>query len=344
MKSPEFYSGEKLLPGKQKKSDNATDLSPFREGVIGRKSSEGSFADIHEINKPREDFPDRIIKIGKTEDYTPPLLKDKLRIKFSRKKISDILVKLLGPKFQIHPDQDFIENGVAEYLLMKEYFGSDEKEAKNTSQNNREELLFSLQDHSSSFYKEMTRVLGNDTLVAEVVQTLKNHQKDNFFPKEQTIIGHPPNLTRERAEELQTQGEKLPVTYYIYQEKIVGANVVPLCELNEEELLKHPQLIEKLLTFAVLTKKMYSDTRKLIDTRPEELAKHPFEWFQKTANILLDKDKQELSFVDTRWLWDGNSRIGKGGVDLIKHLGVKSVDNVIKKYAAMLNSLKGSQS
>ena len=136
----------------------------------------------------------------------------------------------------------------------------------------------------------------------------------------------------------------MPVTYFIYQEKIVGANVVPLWELKDEELLKRPQLIEKLLTFAVLTKKMYSDTGKLIDTRPEELAKHPFEWFQETANILLDKDKQELSFVDTRWFWDGNSRMGRGGVDLIKHLGVKSIDNAIRKYAGMLKSLRRDQS
>lgn len=339
MKSSERFSGENFPSDKPKKPDSATDFSPFREGVMGKKISEGSHANIHDINKPREDFPDRILKIGKTEYYTPPLLRDKLRIKFSRKKISDLLVKLLGPKFQIYPDQDFIKNGVAEYLLMKEYFGSDEKDIQNTSQNNREELASSLQDRNSSFYKEMDRILGDDTLIAEVARVFESHRKDNFLPEEETVIGHPPELNRGQAEELQTKGEKLPVTYFIFQGKIIGPNIIPLWELNEEELLKHPQLIEKLLTFSVLTKKMYSDTAKLIDTRPEELVKHPLEWFQKTANILLDKDKQELSFVDTRWLWDGNSRIRKVGVDLIKYFGVKSVDNAIKKYASMLRSL-----
>lgn len=337
----EFRAGEESLPDKAaKKNASGADLSPFKEGAVGKSISEGSHANIHEINKPREGFPDRIVKIGKTDGYTPPLLSDKLRIKFSRKRVSDALVKLFGPRFQIHPDQDFIKNGVAEYLIMREYFGHDGREDKNTSQKNRRELLASLEDHGNPFYKEMACVLGDNGLIAETIQVLKNHQHDNFLPEEQTIIGHPPNAVHGQAGSFRARGEKLPVTYYIYQEKIAGSNTVPLRELSDEELLKYPKLIEKLLTFAILTKKMYFDTGKLIDTRPEELAKHPFEWFQETANILVNKDEQELSFTDTRWLWDGDSRVGKEGVNLVKHLGIKSVNGAIRKYAGMLKSLR----
>lgn len=343
MKNPELFSTNKPSPNKSQEPNNEKNISPFKEGIIGKEISEGSFANVHEINKPREGFPDRIVKIGKTEIYSPPLLKDKLRIKFSRKKASDFLVKLFGPKFQIQPDQDLIENGVAEYLLMKEYFGCDEKDPKNTGGNNREELLSCLQDPNNSFYKEMVRVLGNNDLIAEVVQILRRHLKDNFLPEEQTIIGHPPHLTRKRAEDIREKGGILPITYYIYQEKIAGPNVVSLSEINEKELIEYPELLEKLLTFAILTKKMYSDTEKLIDTRPEEMARHPFEWFQKTSNLLVDKDKQDLSFVDTRWLWERSSHIGKGVVDLVRYIGVRSVDKAIKKYALMLKSFGKKQ-
>lgn len=322
-------------PAKNEKNSDEKDLTPFAEGVVGEKIYEGSHANIHEINKPREDFPDRIIKIGKTEDYTPPLLRDRLKMVFSRKKVSDALIKLLGPKFQIHPDQDFIKNGVAEYLLMKEYFGHDENENKNTSSENREELIDSLKNSDSPFYKEMNRVIESNKM-ADVAEIIEKHKNENFLPEEQTVVGHPPGLTRKKAEELQAKGEKLPMTYYIYQEKVSGQNVVPLYQLDENEFLKYPELVEKLLTFAILTKKMYSDAGKLIDTRPEELAKNPLEWFGKTANILVNKDTQELSFVDTRWLWESDSRIGRNGLDLVKHLGIRSIDNAIRKFANML--------
>jgi hypothetical protein len=334
----ENFKPENENPPLDKNSDaeSTIDLSPIKKGVLGKKISEGAFADIHEVNKSEENFPEKIIKIGKTEEFIPPLLKDSLRIKFSRKKISDLLVRLLGPKFQIQPDQDFIKNGVAEYLLMKEYFGHNENELKNTSQNNRAKLILSLENSSDSFYKELDRIIGDSDSINKVVQILKKHQDDNFLPEEQTIIGHPLNLTKEQAAKIILKGKELPVTYYIYQEKIAGPNVVPLSELDENELSKYTELIEELLVFAILTKKMYFDTGKLIDTRPDEVARHPLEWFRKTANILVDKDKQKVFFIDTRLLWDKDSCIGSKGLNLIDHLGVRSIDNAIKKYTGML--------
>jgi len=338
MKNQEFLSRE-VFSNKVKKDQSQNDVTPFKNGVIGKKITEGSFSDIYDVNKLGGGSPDKIIKIGKTENFVAPFFKDKLRIRFPRKILNDIFVKFLGPNFQIQPDEDFIKNGVAEYLVMKEYFGANEKDFKNSSQNKRKELIASLKDKNNVFYNEMVQVLGDDVLVAKASQILEAHQDDNFLPEEQTVIGHPPNLTQEKVEELKAKGEEIPVTNYIFQEKITGDNIVSLGELKDEELFKNPQLVEELLIFSILTKKMYSDIGKLIDTRSEEVGRHPFEWFQKTANILVDKDKQKIFFVDTRLLWDKNSRAGQGGIDLIKHLGIRSVNRAIKKYATMLKSI-----
>ncbi len=116
-----------------------------------------------------------------------------------------------------------------------------------------------------------------------------------------------------------------------------GNTIKPLSEITKDELANNRVLTERLLTFAILTKKMYYDTGKLIDTRPEEVGRHPLEWFRQTSNILADTETGETRFVDTRWLWDANTVIGKKGVNLIERLGIKSIDRAIREYISLLN-------
>lgn len=322
---------EKLWPDS---FDKKEDLSPLKKGAVGSKIADGSFADVHEVNKPREDFPNLVVKIGQVSEYKPPLL-NALKLTFSREKASRMLEAVFGPDFKINPDMDFIKGGVAEYLLMKEYFGDVEQVSAK-----RAELISEVKNSENIFHKELKKCLGNDNSVNDISRVVEKQKNENFLPAEQTVIGHPRDLTREKAENLVRMGKKLPVTYYIFQDDIRGEDVFPLSEISDDELANNPEIVEKLLAFAVLTKKMYSDTGLLIDTRPEEMARNPLEWFQKTANIMVDKKSQKIFFIDTRWLWKKDSRIGERGINLVKFFGVRSVDRAIRKYAELLKEKK----
>jgi hypothetical protein len=201
----------------------------------------------------------------------------------------------------------------------------------------RRELSSDLKNPQSKIFKEMQELLGEDQLIQRLGDIFEQHKNDNFLKDESIAIGRPRNLSQEKVDTLIKAGKHAPSTYYIFQEKVTG-DVVSLSDMKDNDLKERPMLIEKLITFALLQKKMYEDTGKLIDTRPDELFKSHLEWFQKTKNILIDKNTNNLFFIDTRWLWDSETRfIGKKWVNLIDHLGRKSVDRAIKKYINLLS-------
>jgi len=309
-------------------------LSPFKND-LGEPIANSSHAKIFRYGEI-ESGKSFIIKEGET-NYTPPLLKCLQKfVALNRETVSGFLVKYLGPEFNIQPDFDFVKNGVAEYFLMRKYFHCDAS-GRNGDSESRRKLLAELADKRGTLHEQMRKILGDEDTVEILTSIVRKHQDENFLPEEfGVVIGHPHNLDERQAAERQAKEEKLPETYYIIQEGIGGKNVKPLSESTDEELRKHPELLEKLVTFAVLTKKMYLDTGKLIDLRPEEVLRNPFEYFQKTANVLVDVgsngDAENVYFVDTRWLWDKNSKIGGGGINLIQHLGIASIDRAIKKY------------
>lgn len=313
---------------------------PFRNESLGEEISGGSHADVYELKKDKDSPPDRVVKMGK-KDYALPVLDAFKKFAIPREKASKILETLFGPKFKINPDLDFIKNGVAEYALMSRYFSNKSESEEEKWGNPRDKILSDLRDNTSSFYQELGSFLDKEE-IEKVASVFEECKSENFLPKEQVVIGHPPDLTTEKAKELQAEGKELPYTYYLIQEMIKGEKVMPLAKTKEEELKRHPELLKKLLTFGILAKRMYDDTDQLIDTRPDEVAKHPFEWFQKTSNILVDLEKDEVYFVDTRWLYDRNDTkfIGRGGLDLYDKLGRRSIDRAIKKYTDLLDRQK----
>jgi hypothetical protein len=319
-------------------------LSPFKKD-LGEPFAEGSHTDVFHYEKTSSGIP-YVIKQGKTK-YSFPFSKYLNNfLALNRVTVSHYFEKILGPGFKINPDFDYVKNGVAEYVLMSSYFRYGEN---SESQEKRKELIASLEDKNHPFYQEIKKILGDDGSVLEVANIVEKNREENFMPGEiGTVIGHPQDLDPKEAADLQAKGEKLPSTYYIVQEEVKGDNLVPLLELNEKDLADKPEILERLLMFTVLTKMMYSGKDgKLIDTRAEEILKHPFEWFQETANILVDigSDKKQgrVHFVDNRWLYDKKSRIGEGGINLIKHLCVRSIDRAIKKYYDLLQSRKARQ-
>lgn len=316
------------------------DLTPLKKETLGREINEGTFASVHEVNSKNEDNdPEYVVKIGHTRDYPVPFLK-LFDLRLPRERISNFLKKFLGEKFDLMPNFDSIKSGVAEYLLLKDYYSPQDASSEDKIEDEpRALLLEALSDEKSALYQEMRELLGNDNEVEEISEVFKKHKDDNFLLKEQVVMGHPPEFTQEELEKRETAGEKLPSTYYIFQEKVKGDEIAPLYEITDEELKEHPEILEKLLTFAMLTKKMYEDTEKIPDMRPEEILRHPFEWFQKTANILVDKGKEELYFIDTRWLWE-KDMINFRNFSLVDYLGTKAINGAIKKYVNLLDEIR----
>ncbi|MDO8498630.1 MAG: hypothetical protein Q7S44_02490 [bacterium] len=334
------------------------DLSPFNPGMSLNKVTDGSHAEVFEARKSESlsPTPDFYIKMGMVENFPLPILK-MLRLVVPRKLASNFLARVLGPEFKIYPDQEFIKNGVAEYLLIRKYFSGSEqnsladypvKEYEKNFQGKvtlypegespvRAEVLKSLKDPADPFHQELLKVLGSEETITCIAGVFQRHEDDSFLKGEGAIIGHPLKLTWERAEELKAQGKRLPSTYYIIQKPVTGEGIVPLEKLNDDQMQQHPEVVEKLLVFALLAKKMYFDTGRLIDTRPEEVARHPWEWFKKTANVLVDTNSGGVFFIDTRWLWNKDSRlVGRKGLRLIDILGQRSIDRALKKYTHLL--------
>ncbi len=177
------------------KTEEEPDLIPFKKGAVKERVAEGSHADVYAAEHAEKKY---VVKIGKAVEYSPPIL-NVLKIKFPREKISNLLERCLGPKFKIMPDEDFIRNGVAEYMLIKEYFGNDPE-----SSTKRNELLETLNDRNSPFFQELSNVVGAEQ-VQKTIGVLEKHQNDNFLAKEQVIIGHPPGTTAQQVENAQKE-------------------------------------------------------------------------------------------------------------------------------------------
>jgi len=67
------------------------------------------------------------------------------------------------------------------------------------------------------------------------------------------------------------------------------------------------------------------------DTRPRYPLLQVNNWLTKTDNIILSKD--DIKFIDTRWLWDYNSNIIKRGVvipDMILNISKSYIVNLLK--------------
>lgn len=304
------------------------------QDLLGKKIGEGFYTKVHEVaHKPTPNLKMRgkklVVKIGMTKALPLGF------ISLPRKYVGNFLEWTFGSTVRIFPTKEsIIEAYEEEYLLIKKYFTPLPLDSK--KQNPRQELLNDLKNQKSKFYKELFSLLKSDETLSLTAKTFERHQRDNFLKDEHLVIGHPHHLEQEEMDKLIKSGKEIPITYYIFQEKVEG-DICLLGEITKKELFNRKELTEKLLTFALLLKKMYEDTGKLIDTRPEHLWKSPFEWFQKTGNLLIEKNTNELYFIDTRWLWDSNIRfLGKKGLHLVDRLGNKSVCQAIKTYLQIL--------
>lgn len=307
------------------------------QDLLGKKIGEGFYTKVHEVrHKPHQDGikclhgKKMVVKIGMTHDFPVGF------VSLPRKYVGKTLEWIFGSTVRVfYTQESIIKAYEEEYQLIKKNFSPLPADSK--EKDPREEIIDDLQNERTKFYKELFKILKSKKLIELLVTTFKKYKNENFLKDEELVIGHPPHLTQEEINLAVSKGKEVPITYYIFQEKVEG-NIVSLGEISEKELTKRKELAEKLLTFALLLKKMYEDTKKMIDTRPEHIWKTPFEWFQKTGNLLIDKNTNNVYFIDTRWLWDSNVRfLGKNGLHLVDRLGHRSICNAIKKYTEILS-------
>jgi|WetSurMetagenome_2_1015567.scaffolds.fasta_scaffold09719_2 hypothetical protein len=311
--------------------------SPIKEGVIKEKVNEGkgSHSQVFDLNI-RIGEKEHVVKVGEWRNYRPPIIKA-LKISLSRRTVDKAVTWVLGTKsVGVYPTPESTKRAYKEeYKLIKKYLSPADKD--NSEKDPRQELSDDFKNPQSELFKKMQSLLGDEESAHKLGEIFERHKNDDFLKDEQLVIGLPRDLSKEKIDRLRNKGKHVPSTYYIFQEKVTG-DVACLSELNDEDLKSRSLVTEKLITLALLQRKMYKDTGKLMDTRPDELIKSRLEWFQKTDNILVDKNTNKVFFIDTRWLWDSKTRfIGKNWLNLIDHLGRKSVDRAIKKYVGLLN-------
>lgn len=300
------------------------DMSPLRPDALARWLTEGSHADIYQLNFQGKAY---VVKVGKTGTYRPPFLKA-FRITLSRQRVTEFFEKFLGPTFRIMPDEASIRAGLSEYRTLEAYF-SDAPEFVAR----RRAFLVSLADRDDAFTQTLEAVVGEGSIEC-ICESLAAHITDNFLPLEQVVIGHAVRRSQNPAGS-DAEPHSSMLTYYIIQDAVVGDSIIPLCRIDAADLRRNQRLIDSLITFVVLAKKMFWDTKLLIDTRPDEVIKHPFEWFSQTSNILVDCESGDIRFVDTRWLWDDDTILGSEGFNLVRLLGVRSLNRALRRYVRM---------
>jgi hypothetical protein len=120
-------------------------------------------------------------------------------------------------------------------------------------------------------------------------------------------------------------------TYFIFQEFVHGELLhdQELYDLDKNEL---EQMI--LLSFLVLL--MRTNEKLVPDLRPRHFVAEATDWFTNTDNLIISKD--QVKFIDTRWVWETGENVVKRGI-LIPEMTVESVKKylvkALKKYGEL---------
>lgn len=293
---------------------------PVDPSIVNGENTEGATSNVYfASDNPEHCF---VVKVGRSKIIPPGGL---LPFGVSTKTADRMSRVIFGNKGKFANTPDFVREGVKEYELIREYFGNPSDEQK--AQLSRSKILSSLKDSNSSFYKTVAQITGSrPDKMRKIADVFESYKGENFLVREGTVMSVPTDRSQRELDKMRKKGKVL-VSSIIIQEEVTG-DVVPLSDVKREDLKQRPELLERLLVFALIQKAMYEFTDKMIDTRPREGLKHAFEWFQKTANILVDKNTDRIFFIDTRLLWDRTPQI-----DLLYG---RCVNKAIKEYTQLL--------
>lgn len=203
------------------------------------------------------------------------------------------------------------------YLRFAQYFGYFEK--KDCYYHPNLDLIFNAQKNirdSLVFYREDIEKHYKIDLGPKIDSILTSDVKyHNFLPKEYLLVGK--SISREN------KGKN---TYFIVQEFVKGTL---MHDYEESDLTEDTKKQMILLVYLILL--MNYQIHLVPDTRPRYPLLQVNNWLTKTDNIILNKD--EIKFIDTRWLWDYNSNIIKRGVvipDMILNISKSYIVNLLK--------------
>jgi hypothetical protein len=218
--------------------------------------------------------------------------------------------------FTFLPSQKEILRQYKAYLKFVQYFGYFEKESSYYHPN--QDLIFNAQKNireSLVFYREDLEKYYKFKLDPKIDEILNSDVKyHNFLPKEYLLVGK--SISREN------KGKN---TYYIVQEYIKGTL---MHDNDESSLTMETKRQMVLLVYLILL--MNYQIHLVPDTRPRYPIMQVNNWLTKTDNIILNKD--DVKFIDTRWLWDYNSNIIKRGIiipDMIINISKSYLENLL---------------
>ena len=294
-----------------------------------KKIGRGIFSNVYE-------WPDGkwVVKIGQVERVHIPIVRN-FSISLLRKTAAPVVEKILGKTYALIQNKEKIRNDFLDYKIFRDYLGFDD-ENRAEQEKIRKKLMEDLSDKHSIFYRKLSKSLS-EREISELKEIFKEQFSENFLKREFLAMGYPPGLTEEKLKELKRKNEKIPVTYYIFQEKVTGNNIRHLFEIKDKDIKKHPLLAKRLITLVLLIKNMEINGCYLPDTRPEEPVKHPLSWFRKTSNILIDLDKEKVFFIDTRLLWNKKIKSPIGG-KMVRFLESRSLNRSLKRYLGFIES------
>jgi hypothetical protein len=305
--------------------------SPYEWMIVGKLNNEnGSHANVYDLIGGKY-----VLKVGERRNYKPPLLKE-LPVSINRKALDRTVIWIFGTKsVGVSPSPERTVNAfLEEYLPIKNYLKPVDDEE--FSEDPRLEMSEDFKNPDSLFYKEMLKMLGDKQSVEKLGKIFEENKNYNFLKNEKVDTAPPLDLSVREIEAYEKKNKPLPLTDYILQEKVKD-NPAGLADFNIDTLKIKPLVLKRLITFALLQRRMYMDLGKLMDTRPREILRNRFDWFQKTDNLLVT-EKDDVVFIDTRWLWDKRTRfIGEHWLNLIDHIGRKSIDRAIKTYVGLLD-------
>lgn len=216
--------------------------------------------------------------------------------------------------FTFLPDKEEILSQYGLYLEFAQYFGYFKSE-KDYFHKNRE-LIFNSQKRireSLLFHKPQIERVYKFKMNPKIERILESNKKYiNFLPKEYLLVGK--SISPEN---------KGKMTSLIFQEFIKG-NV--LREVSKKEMKK--EIKEQLVLMSYLLLLMHMQVNLVPDTRPRYHVFEAYDWFTKTDNIMVHKDR--LVFIDTRWFWDTEANIIKRGI-IIPNLVINRAKSTINE-------------
>ncbi len=240
---------------------------------------------------------------------------------------------------KIMPTHEAALEQFSEYVLLSRYFGFFHKKAAHsvvgfdptiieTQRSVRSALKQSIleEDEFAEIVLASVKSFRNYHKIRDIVSNNK-YLNSNFLPKEYLILSTSSGIKR-FFKKLTKRRE----TYYIVQDLVEGD---PLSKITDAQLVENTELISRMIVFILLSLYMVFHESRIIDSRPEGMLSGINDWFGKTGNIIVQLEKSDLKFIDTRWLHNKDGNLIQRTI-LAPELIQEAMSKYLQKYVDMI--------